>query len=289
MRLALGTVQFGLPYGVANQMGQVSFNDVAAILKFAKMSGMDTLDTAMTYGESEWRLGEIGVQDWRIISKLPGVPEGCQDVAAWVQELVNGSLERLKIQKLYGLLLHRPQQLFGSKGDALYGALVGLKKQGYIEKIGVSVYGPDELDRLWSRYQFDLVQAPFNVIDRRLATSGWLQRLKDNGVEIHTRSAFLQGLLLMPQDSVPKKFSPWGDLWNKWYNWLSYRNASAVQACLAFSLSFPEIDRVIVGVDNVSQLEQIFSAVTSVAPPDDLPDLHCDDPDLINPSHWSSF
>ena len=284
MRLALGTVQFGLPYGIANQDGQVTRPVAKAMLQLAAANSIDTLDTAIAYGESETRLGEVGTQGFKLVTKLPAVPDGCTDVNGWVKEQVAASLSRLGVSAVYGLLLHRPQQLLESSGETIYQVLQELKKTGQVQKVGVSIYAPSELEAL-SQYRFDLVQAPFNLVDRRLHTSGWLQRLKNNGVEIHTRSAFLQGLLLMPQSTIPVKFAAWAGLWSKWHDWLAHHTASAVQACLAFPLSFPEIDRVVVGADNVSQLEKIISAVASIAPVD-LPDLHCDAEDLINPARW---
>ena len=127
-----------------------------------------------------------------MISKLPEIPAECQDVASWVQTAVMSSLERLGISRLRGLLLHRPEQLLGSQGDELYRALIVCRDQGKVGKLGISVYSPNELDALWSRYQFDLVQAPFNILDRRLVSSGWLNRLYQAGTEVHVRSVFLQ-------------------------------------------------------------------------------------------------
>ena len=88
MKLALGTAQFGLPYGVANTSGQVDRTTAAAILNHARSEGIDSLDTAAVYGISEQVLGEVGVTDWRIVTKLPEVPGTCADVAAWVENLV---------------------------------------------------------------------------------------------------------------------------------------------------------------------------------------------------------
>lgn len=287
-RVALGTAQFGMPYGIANQDGQVMRSNAKAMLQLAAANGIDTLDTAIAYGESETCLGEVGTQGFKLVTKLPAVPDGCADVGGWVKEQFAASLTRLGVNAVYGLLLHRPQQLLESGGKTLFQILQDLKKTGQVKKVGVSAYAPSELAPLIPRYRFDLVQAPFNLVDRRLHTSGWLQRLKDDGVEIHTRSAFLQGLLLMSQDSIPDKFLPWSDLWSKWHDWLSHHTVSAVQACLTFPLSFPEIERVVVGADNVSQLEQIISAANS-ATPVDFPDLHCDAENLINPARWPSL
>jgi aryl-alcohol dehydrogenase-like predicted oxidoreductase len=160
-----------------------------------------------------------------------------------------------------------------------------MKSSGRVEKIGVSIYAPDELDTMIRLFRIDLVQAPFNLVDRRLLTTGWLQRLKAQGVEVHTRSAFLQGLLLMPQAAIPTRFARWSGLWHRWHQWLAEHDASAVEACLAYPLSMPEIDRVVVGADSAIQLAQIVGAANS-HPPVDLPDLQCQDDDLINPVNW---
>ena len=167
MRLALGTVQFGMPYGIANKSGQVPRCEVKAILQQAAVNGIDTLDTAIAYGESETCLGKVGVRDFKIVTKLPAVPEGFSDVAVWVKEQVNASLLRLGVNSVYGLLLHHPEQLLKSEGALIYQALQALKEDGLVQKVGVSIYAPSELEMLNTRYHFDLVQAPFNLIDRR--------------------------------------------------------------------------------------------------------------------------
>jgi aryl-alcohol dehydrogenase-like predicted oxidoreductase len=285
MRLALGTAQFGLPYGIANQDGQVTRLAAKAMLQLAEANRIDTLDTAIAYGESEICLGEAGIQGFQLVTKLPAVPDDCAEVSDWVQEQMAASLSRLGVRAVYGLLLHRPQQLLGAGGKALYRTLQDLKESGQVQKVGISIYAPNELDLLTTQYRFDLVQAPFNLVDRRLHTTGWLQRLKEEGVEVHTRSAFLQGLLLMSPAAIPEKFASWSNLWSKWHSWLAHDTASAVQACLAYPLSFPEVDRVVVGADSISQLEQIITATTRVAPID-LPDLHCEAENLINPVRW---
>jgi len=287
-RLALGTVQFGMPYGIANQAGQVTRPEAKAMLQLASTNGIDTLDTAITYGESEICLGEVGTQGFKLVTKLPAVANDCADVSGWVEQQVNASLSRLDVTAVYGLLLHRSEQLLGPNGAELYRVLQALKDNGQVQKVGVSIYSLGELEALTPLYDFDIVQAPFNLVDRRLYSSGWLQRLKDDGVEVHTRSAFLQGLLLMTQANIPDKFSPWGGLWQKWHRWLADYDGSAVQACLAFPLSFSEIDRVVVGADSVSQLAQIVSATKS-KPISELPDLQCEDENLINPAKWPTL
>jgi len=286
MKLALGTVQFGLAYGVSNQSGQVPLSAVKAMLQLASRHAIDTLDTAIAYGSSESRLGQAGTSAFKVVSKLPEVPITCTDINNWVQEQVAGSQARLGINSLYGLLLHKPDQLLEEKGIEIYRALQSLKLGGSVQKIGISIYTPQQLDSLMPHYSFDLVQAPLNLIDRRLHTSGWLQRLALEGVEVHTRSAFLQGLLLMPQAAVPAWFSQWSTVWAKWYEWLSSNEVSAVQACLAYPLSLAGVSRVLVGADSPEQLAQIIGAAAQ-KPIADLPDLQSTDENLMNPARWS--
>jgi len=288
LKLALGTVQFGLSYGVANQSGQVTQDEGRAMLQLAAINQIDTLDTAIAYGESEQRLGEIGVSGWNIVSKLPAIPDDCNDVAKWIADAVEGSRQRLNVDSLYGMLLHRPQQLMDKAGNDIYRALEQLKQDGVVQKIGVSIYEPSELNALCKYFQFDLVQAPFNILDRRLIDTGWMTRLSEQGTELHVRSVFLQGVLLMPEGKIPSKFNRWDSLWAKWYSWLEDVKLTPLQACLCHALSFPEIDKVIVGVDNQNQLIEIIQAVKGVIP--DVPDeLKSDDLDLINPARWTAL
>jgi aryl-alcohol dehydrogenase-like predicted oxidoreductase len=287
-RIALGSAQFGLAYGIANQLGRVGRDKVTQIVSHARAAGMNTLDTAISYGGSEVVLGEVGVGRWQVISKLPGIPQDCEDINAWVNESVDSSLKRLKISKLKGLLLHRPEQLLGSQGDALYRALVAVQEAGGTEKIGLSIYDPYELDAIWPCYQFDIVQAPFNILDRRLILSGWLGRLRQAGAEIHVRSVFLQGLLLMDATNRPKKFNRWQSLWREWDRWLADQGVTPLQACLAFVIAQPEIDRVLVGVDSLQQLLEIIATCEKNA--HKFPkDLVSHDLFLINPNEWRSL
>lgn len=288
MKLALGTVQFGMDYGVANPTGRVLQEEAWSILQHARQSGIDTLDTAIAYGDSESVLGTLEIQSWKVITKLPGIPNGCSDVHQWVCEQVHGSLTRLKVNRLYGLLLHRPADLLGSMGTALVSALRSLKSEGWVHKTGISVYGPSELDLLSDECVFDLVQAPLNIVDRRMLDSGWADKLRHLGTELHTRSAFLQGLLLMPPQARPDKFNQWRQLWHEWDRWLEETGLSPLQACVRYVNGLDCIDRVVVGIDSVNQLDQIIEAAHGEIP--GLPFFeNLQDDRLINPASWNQL
>ena len=286
-KLALGTVQFGLDYGIANEAGQVKCAEVEQILSEVKKNEIDMLDTAIAYGTSEEVLGEVGVDEFRVVTKLPSLPNDQSNIARWVIDQVGASLKRLGQGKLYGLLLHRPQDLLGLKGAQLIQALADLKNEDVVHMIGISIYSPDELDEILKRTPIDLVQAPLNVIDRRLQSSGWLDRLKDDGVEVHVRSVFLQGLLLMERSKVPEKFSRWSNLWGMWHESLRESGVSPLEACLAYPLSLKQVDQVIVGVDSTKQLQAILAAASSVEHTPDTSFMMSTDKNLINPSSWN--
>lgn len=287
MKLALGTAQFGMPYGIANQSGKVSFAMADSILECARQNGIDTIDTAMGYADSENVLGRLGVSDFRVITKLSEVPTQVTDARGWIIDQVEASLKRLRIDKLAGILLHRPQQLLGAQGHNISAAMAEIKKNGWVEKVGVSIYDPYELSRFQEACSIDLVQAPFSVIDRRLVASGWLERLKMTKVEVHVRSLFLQGLLLMAPSDRPPQFTSWNAMWRRWDNWLAkHRDVGAIAACIAFGQKHDDIDRFVVGVDSDLQLKQLVAA-SNRSINIELPDLFVDDERLINPSTWA--
>ncbi len=288
MKLALGTVQFGMQYGVANTGSRVASNEVAQILEEASQRGIDTLDTAISYGDSEQVLGLAGVNGWRVVGKLPAIPEDEEDVGGWAREQTGGSLARLGVAQLYGLLLHRPEQLLGPRGDELYGALLGLQEQGVVRKIGVSIYDPAELEQITRKWSFDLVQAPFNILDRRMLDSGWVDRLQALGIEVHARSIFLQGLLIMPGGSRPARFNRWQEIWETWECWLADNRLSPLEACLRYALSVPGLDKLVVGVDGIRQFREIVAVGEQLlGSTPDFPRVL--DQALINPSMWSTI
>lgn len=289
-KLALGTVQFGMAYGIAEGEGegQVQREEIEKILQSAKEADISTLDTAIAYGESEAVLGSIGVSEFQIITKLPGLKPKCSDVGHWVDEELSSSLSRLNVNHVSAILLHKPSDLLSAKGAELYRALQRVKQNGLVDKIGISIYGPEELDALCPHFDFDLIQTPLNILDRRLIETGWAANLHKKGIEIHTRSAFLQGLLLMNGSVRPQKFSRWQTIWDEWEGMLKEKKLTPLQACLQYVLSIREVDRVVVGVNNLKQFQEIASVRQDSAI--EFPDWSDDcDHRLLNPSYWNEL
>ena len=287
MNLAIGTAQFGSNYGVSNQTGQISRREIKKILKGALRKGIYTLDTASAYGSSEQILGILGIKSFDVISKLERLPTDVKDTRKWIFEQILGSLTKLNVSSLCGYLLHYPQDLLGPDGDLLFETLFEAKAQGLIEKIGISIYDPRELDLLIGKYEFNIVQAPMNVFDRRIAESGWLDRLKNLGIEVHIRSVFLQGLLLMNASARPNFVRQWGDLFDVYDKWLRASSLTALQACIGTIKQFDGISKIIVGVSSLQEFEDIAETTANTAVTNSPRYLISDDKDLINPSRWS--
>lgn len=285
MDIAIGTAQFGLPYGVANNDGQVGAESVADILALAGNKNIHTLDTAAAYGTSEEVLGKVGVGCFDVISKLPSRPNGCISLTEWVMKDFTASIERLKVKSLYGYMLHRPMDLLDGDGFLIYNKLIELKEKGLVKNIGISIYDERELELLSKHYSFDLIQFPMNIFDRRLSNSGWLSKLKDQGVELHARSSFLQGLLLMSPNERPLYFAKWERLLQEFDEWLIQSNLTALQGCIGFLKGVPEVDKVVVGVNSVDHLLQIIDATSAdhVEVPESI---QSSDVNLINPGFW---
>jgi aryl-alcohol dehydrogenase-like predicted oxidoreductase len=287
MKLALGTVQFGLDYGVSNTSGQVKFPEVKNILEEAKKYNIDTLDTAIVYGNSESILGKIGVDKFNVVTKLPSIPKDTSDIDLWVNNQVKSSLKKMRIDSVSALLLHKSSDLFETSKMQLFDSLCKLKDDGVVDKVGVSIYHPDELDALERHgIKIDIVQAPFNILDRRLETTGWLDKLNQEGVELHSRSVFMQGLLLQEKDQRDLYFNKWNYYFKKFDEWVNDTKQTPLDAALNFSYSNAAISKVIVGVQSKIQLIEIIKSISQHSKFSVPDELKIDDPMLINPTNW---
>jgi len=262
--LGLGTVQFGLPYGISNRNGQCSPEDVRAILDLAMKQGIDLIDTAASYGDSEALIGQcLATEDQtRIVTKTPpfaGI-DSKNDAVTLLENTFKRSLDRLGRSKIYGLLLHSCQDALEEKGDCLIAAMAGLREAGLVERIGVSVYDAAQIDQVMDRFKIDIIQVPFNVFDQRLQQSGHLQSLKDAKIVIQARSVFLQGLVLMDPSEIPPYFDLVRPLLRQFHRDVAEAGLTAVSAALNFVQRNRYVDQVLVGVTSVDELAEITTS-----------------------------
>jgi aryl-alcohol dehydrogenase-like predicted oxidoreductase len=283
VKLALGTVQFGLAYGAFNVEGRPSLDSVSAILESAAILGIDMLDTAQAYGESEAVLGSLCASDrFKLVTKVQK-PEALGDLS----RMVDDSLARLGTGHLYGLMAHNADDLLGTDGDALWSEMEGLRGQGLIAKIGLSVYSPEQADLALRRFGLSIVQLPLNVFDQRAIHSGTLERLKARGVEVHARSMLLQGFALADPKALPphlRRFRPEVEAFARH---CEAEGQTRLEAAYGFVAS-QAVDKIIVGIDSSEQLAEIgLAASANHDAALDYTKLASHNLDLIDPSRWA--
>ena len=286
-KFGLGTVQWGLPYGIANRLGITSPETVTTLLTHARAQGIEILDTASLYGKSEAVLGGNDLEGFKVITKTP-IFTGQRFADAKINQLVAtfcSSLDLLGIRKVYGLLIHNADNLMTHYGERLLVEIMKLKNEGLVQNIGVSVYDGNQIDSILKLFNPDLVQLPLNVLDQRLLKSGHLELLKRRGAEIHVRSVFLQGLLLMPLNDVPSFFRPIYPLLVRWNDAAKEQGFSAHQAAIAFVKNLPYVDTVLIGLDSLGQFNACLDSFSSDRE-FDASGLACNDPVFVNPSMW---
>jgi aryl-alcohol dehydrogenase-like predicted oxidoreductase len=285
--LGLGTAQFGLDYGIANDRGICPPEDVAAILETAAASGIGVLDTAPAYGTAEQVLGEVlpAAHRFRIVTKTPhlGGLRHDGDIRQAVLDAFAASRAKLRHDRLAGLLTHNANDLLRPGGPALWAAMMALKRAGEVERIGASVYSAGQLAAVLERYPLDLVQLPWNAVDGRIGLP-LLAALATRGIELHARSVFLQGLLLAPPAQAARVSPQAEALVGRWRD--AVGAADPLEAALGAVIGRPEIGTALVGVTRPEELAGILRAVAA-APPPMTPPQSTDDL-VLNPALWPS-
>ena len=290
MKIGLGAVQFGVDYGISNKNGKTPVAEVVSILDAAGELGVKVIDTACLYGDSEDVLGRAMPIDFQfdIITKTPQFTgQSLNDTdAQQLEDTFRTSLLKLNRPAVYGLLIHRVDDLFLPGGQLLMDRLLKLKQQGLVEKIGVSVYTGLQIDQVLDLFSIDLIQLPINVFDQRLLQSGHLQKLKSASVLIHARSVFLQGLLLMGLQEIPVYFDTIREKLESYHAFIKASELTPLKAALGFVASLPEIDHIICGVNNVQQLREIGMASQTQINWKDFKHFAILDESVVNPAHW---
>ena len=281
-KLVLGTVQFGVNYGINNTSGQVTQEEVCKILKTAKKSGITTLDTSSGYGESEMVLGKCLKEtktSFNIVSKYPRCGE---DVRTTFEKSINN----LCVDSLYGYLVHHFE--YYQEKPEQFDEMMALKNEGKIEKIGFSLYNVNQLQFLLDHdVKFDILQFPYNIFDRQFEP--YMSLLTDSGVEIHTRSAFLQGLFFKDINTLPEKLKPLKGYLDSLHKYCKEKALTIEQIALGYVIANKDVKGALIGVDNNTQLEanlKVASFNISNNEIDFIKSLDIKEKELLNPVNW---
>jgi aryl-alcohol dehydrogenase-like predicted oxidoreductase len=294
-KLALGTAQWGSNYGIANRSGLPNFEALNKILRLAIMSGVNIIDTASAYGTAEDLLGrqQAAKLGFNIVTKTVPLKAQAQkeDISVKiVRDQFKISLARLSTRSIYGLLIHHAVDLLGPIGDHVWQVMRDIRREGWVQKIGCSLYHPSELDILIERYDLDIIQVPLNIYDQRFLHSGALERARKRGIEVHARSVFLQGLLLMSDEAMPSYFDEIRLHHSRFINACRDGGVSPIHVALGFVTGSDQVDKVIVGCESVQQFSEILATdseeSSSVKLLKIVDHLALNDEAYIDPGRW---
>ncbi|OGT46366.1 MAG: hypothetical protein A3E82_04645 [Gammaproteobacteria bacterium RIFCSPHIGHO2_12_FULL_38_11] len=279
--IALGTAQFGLNYGIAGRGEVVPKKEVYQILEHAWDLGIRRIDTAPVYGAIEKELKTLLEKyPFKVVSKIPFVPVhlGKKEIAHFIMNHIHSSQNNLE-DSLDTLLFHRSDDLLSEHANFIWETASKALKNLNI-RLGVSCYSPDELRDLCKRFPIQVSQVPGNAFDQRLQSTQEIP-----GVEIHLRSIFLQGILLLSTDQISVKLPKAKEALKNWMAWCEKNNLSPLQGALSFVKFHPNISYCVIGVDRLSQLEEIYSCWTTLQPIKTSPPS-VNDLDIIDPRCW---
>ncbi len=246
-KICLGTAQFGYRYGLIKK-NKISLKEIKKILSYIKKKKIDYLDTALSYGKSQKIIGNFKTKNLKIISKIT-----IKSSSKNISEELKTILKELKTKKIYALLIHNSEILLKKKYSYIFKQLTDLKKKKLIKKIGISVYNPKVLNKILKKFKFDLVQFPGNLFDTRFLKN--LDNYKSAGLELHVRSVFLQGVLLI--NNTPMRLRKYSNILNRYYKFLNNNDIDPIHLCINFILQFKKIDKIVIGVNSLNELKQI--------------------------------
>lgn len=286
-RLILGTAQLGSGYGITNNRRRIADDTVRAILRTAITRGIETFDTAVEYDDSQDRLGELLTRPTRarFITKFSLAPDG---TAPSAEAMFTESMRRLRVDSLAGLLFHRIDDLRDARCAAAIEILREAQSARVVERIGASIYDRADLDLVLETFpDLSVLQIPANIVDRRLLDDTDVAALHTAGVEIHVRSAFLQGLLLADPETFDSRFAPLVPVVEQLRAFADDNGLRPVDIVLGFLAQHPNVDGVLVGATNVEELEanaDAWVAASNVAfDPDEVLPI-----EVIDPRLWSN-
>ena len=281
-KIIIGTAQFGMKYGVSNTTGIPAQKEIKSIINYCLENNINHIDTAANYGNSETVLGEIGVDEFKLISKISVNKRlNQQNIISSLKE----SCKKLKVSRLEGLLLHSYNYL--EKDDHFLYLLEEIKDTKLVKKIGVSIYNFEDMNKICKNFKVDIFQIPLNILNRGCFEEEVLSHVRSSGTEIHIRSIFLQGLLLMTKKNRPSYFKKWEKLFHDWDLWLEEQRLTSLEACLSFALYFKNTDKVVIGIDSLRQLKEIVKIIKDLREINLPKGLISNDKNLINPSYWN--
>tara|TARA_B100000963_G_scaffold228473_1_gene199253 strand:- start:236 stop:1123 length:888 start_codon:yes stop_codon:yes gene_type:complete len=288
-KIIIGTAQNNIKYGIVREKSTYKLHN---ILNQCHELGISYIDTSNHYSNAHQLISTYkNLDNFNIITKLSLKNFNFEN-------LENNSIDlefeeifkTLNHTKIYCLMIHDTSILRSKFSKYIMQVFKELKQKKKIKKIGLSIYGPNDLNEFYD-YDFDIIQGPFSVFDQRLKKTGWLKKINNDNKQFHARSIFLQGLLLQNSlDNLPVKFHVWKKIWLKWITWHNKNNLNPLQSCLSFVFGEKLVSNVVIGIDNGFQLSKIFDCIEKELIDEnllkELEKININDEKLINPKNW---
>lgn len=282
-KFILGTVQFGMDYGINNAMGKPSKEQVFNILKYAASQGIELLDTADAYGNATKILGDFNnthPRQFEVNTKFKGIQET-------LTQQLSFSLKLLHIRSINTYFFHSYRDFVNS--PKLLNELGSLKKENLIKKIGVSIYDNKEFKTAIDSPVIDVIQFPFNLLDNQFQRGELIKLAKSKGKELQVRSVFLQGLFFKSLDRIPYVLTSLKPHLQKIHELSNEFNIPLYQLALLYALAQTEIDNVIIGVDNFEQLQNNINIGQNCLAPEItemINKIEVQETELLYPKNW---
>tara|TARA_A100001011_G_C14118099_1_gene759992 strand:- start:145 stop:1008 length:864 start_codon:yes stop_codon:yes gene_type:complete len=257
-KIIIGSANVNKRYGLINN--KININEFKKLLNFAVIKGIKTVDTSPQYSNSEKVIGSVK-KNFKIITKITGIPSKIKniEIEKWITNQFLQSSKNLRLNKVYGLLLQNAEILLSKNSKFVFRALLNLKKKNKLQKIGISVYNFKTLEKIINKYHIDFVQVPYNIFDRRIENVRLIKKIKKKGIEIHVRSIFLQGLLTKRNIRIPKKLLSLKKGLESWKKWLELNKLTTINACLNFVLRNKNIDKIVIGFNDLESFKQVIN------------------------------
>ena len=278
-KIIIGVTQFGMNYGIMNKFNYNKKKELEKILSFLKKKKIKFLYTSRYYGISNKLLSKKNLDFFEIFTKF----KADDLLDAKFKLNLNKDKKMLKKDKLI-LIIDGIEKLSNKKANKVYSNIIKLKKSGDLYKFGYSIYSFNKLKKICDNFKPDILQCPYSVIDRRLEENKLLQFLKKKNIEVHVRSIFLQGLLLTQPPKLPKKFLKWKKIFQSFSEHMYKNKVSNLNGCINFVQKNKNIDKILVGIDKISHLEEILNV--NLNKRIKFPNIYSKDEKLINPSKW---
>lgn len=283
-KISIGTANFGIKYGINKK--KISSKEIKKIFLILKKKKINYLDTAINYKNADIELGKYDLNDFLISSKIPKISNKRKNTYSYLINLVKNHIKKIGVSKLDTLYLHDISIIKNKNFKEILRGMSFMKKIGIIKKIGISIYDPSEIIKIYKFIKYDAIQAPFNILDQNIISKKYINFLKKKKIILEVRSIFLQGLLLSKKKFL-KKFPTKKKLYIEFEKFIKKNNSSKIRFLTNYVLNLKDFNKVVIGINSSKELKEILNVI-SVKRTLKITNFVSKDKNLIYPYLWKN-